>query len=86
MTPAVLRRARLSRLLLLAGFCVLTAILLASCGKCRHFDRTKTDLAPDCIHEGYRTVVCNDCGYTYTCDYVAPLGHQMETVVTPPTC
>ena len=37
---------------------------------------TATVTEPTCTEEGFTTYVCDDCGYTYVDDYVAPLGHD----------
>lgn len=54
-----------------------------SCSRCHdvqilncRFDKTVTE--PTCLDFGYTTYVCKDCGYTYTDNYVEPLGHDMS--------
>jgi hypothetical protein len=43
-------------------------------------------VAPTCLDQGYTVYTC-ECGYTYTADFVAALGHNYgEGVVTEKTC
>ena len=37
---------------------------------------TATVTEPTCTEEGFTTYTCDDCGYTYTADFVDPLGHE----------
>ena len=41
--------------------------------------------APTCEAEGYTTYTC-DCGYSFTSDFIAPIGHNLKETVTAPTC
>jgi hypothetical protein len=52
-----------------------------SCGKCgfketENCSYTETVTYPTCTEEGYTTYICEDCGYTYTTDYIYPYGHD----------
>ena len=51
------------------------------CSRCHLKDTancayTETVTEPTCTEEGFTTCVCDDCGHTYTTDYVEPLGHD----------
>ena len=42
---------------------------------------------PDCLNGGYTTNTCTSCGYSYTGDETAPLGHTVEILEgKAPTC
>ncbi|MBO4734444.1 MAG: hypothetical protein J5662_08210, partial [Clostridia bacterium] len=42
--------------------------------------------APSCTKGGYTTYTCTVCGYSYTADETAALGHDYVAAVTAPTC
>ncbi|MDD6527690.1 MAG: hypothetical protein PUF31_07835 [Oscillospiraceae bacterium] len=54
-------------------------------GDVNEADGVKTSAT--CTTAGYTKYTCEDCGYEMFDNYVAPLGHQMDShVVTAPTC
>ena len=49
-----------------------------------HFRAEVTE--PTCLHMGWTTYTCADCGDSYRSDYTDPLGHEYVPEVTAPTC
>lgn len=42
--------------------------------------------APTCTEMGYTTYTCQNCGHSYTADYVNVTAHNCEVTVVEPTC
>ena len=70
-------------------FCSLALLALALCscsGKCLHLNMSERTFSPNCSEQGYILNTCQDCGYTFKSDVVAPYGHDLIASTTPPTC
>ena len=67
---------------------VISAFLLfAACSdECRHADTSRSLIDPTCSDEGYTLTVCDGCGYSYKCDFKAPIGHSLSSRTVPPIC
>ncbi len=73
-----------------AVFALSSSLFLFACKEtteCKHTDMTMKDFKPTHEDEGYFEYSCADCdSYSYKTRYAPPLGHSMNTTVTPPTC
>lgn len=64
------------------GICI-----FSSCDKaCLHIDMSEQVIEATCDSEGKTLKVCNDCGFKYQTDFVAPKGHTLTETVTAPDC
>ena len=71
----------------LCAVIAISALTLLSCSeKCAHVAITSSVTEPTHTSQGFTTRTCPECGYSYECDYVAPLGHTFVSQVFAPSC
>lgn len=83
--------AKISPRLIICALLVLLSMSLSACNsepdkECAHENTTATAVDVTCDSEGYTLNTCEDCGYEYKSDFVAPLGHDLSESLTAPTC
>ena len=77
----------------IARYIFLISLLLAlafmcSCeeAECKHRNTTLEVISPTHTDSGYTQYTCTDCSYTYKDQFIEPIEHNYQTVVTAPTC